>query len=309
MNLEKPLNNKTNYLIIGGTTKAATTSLFFYLSEHPQICAANMKETRFFLDADYPVPSKYRYEDGLNKYEEFFGHCASDKIRMEATPNYIYSLGTPQKIKSSLRQVKLIFILREPVSRLISWYRFAKQNGELSEQVTFDEYVQQQLQDSDNLPKVNQHLCALEQGRYSVYLQPYFDLFGKDKVHIAFYEELSKNPMLVMKQICLFADIDPNFYTNYEFKIFNRTETMQVPKLHQAYMNFRFRIRQYTHNQAMLHTSLRKIRLLLEPLYFKMNTRKSEKFVISPSIKAFLDEYYIKEANTLSDLLGRDITW
>ena len=51
------------YLIIGGTTKAATTSLFIYLADHPSICAATYKETRFFLSSDYPLPSKYRYRE------------------------------------------------------------------------------------------------------------------------------------------------------------------------------------------------------------------------------------------------------
>lgn len=47
--------------IIGGGSKAGTTSVFNYLADHPEICAADAKETRFFLDADYPLPSKLRY--------------------------------------------------------------------------------------------------------------------------------------------------------------------------------------------------------------------------------------------------------
>ena len=46
------------YLIIGGTTKAGTTSLHAYLSDHPQVCASSIKETRFFLDRDYPLEAK-----------------------------------------------------------------------------------------------------------------------------------------------------------------------------------------------------------------------------------------------------------
>lgn len=79
--------NEHRYLIIAGTTKAATTSLFNYLADHPEICASNVKETRFFLDADYPLPAKYRFEDGLDKYELYFVHCSASHIRMEATPD------------------------------------------------------------------------------------------------------------------------------------------------------------------------------------------------------------------------------
>ena len=117
------------YLIIGGATKAGTTSLYFYLADHPEICASNLKETRFFLDAEYPLPAKYRLEDGLDKYEKYFNHCQKQSLRLEATPDYLYSPDTPQKIKHSLPNVKMFFILREPIDRLTSWYRFAKVNN------------------------------------------------------------------------------------------------------------------------------------------------------------------------------------
>ena len=101
-----------NYLIIGGTTKAATTSIFSYFSNHPQVCASSIKETRFFLDSDYPVISKYRYEDGLEKYQEFYIHCKQNfKFRLEATPDYLYSKNTAYKISNSLPNSLLVFIL------------------------------------------------------------------------------------------------------------------------------------------------------------------------------------------------------
>ena len=90
------------HLIIGGTTKAATTSLFNYLGTHPAICASSVKETRFFLDGDYPLPSKYRAEAGLERYGEFFRSCHADQWRLDATPDYLYSPGTPGRLRESL---------------------------------------------------------------------------------------------------------------------------------------------------------------------------------------------------------------
>ena len=49
------------FLIVAGTTKAGTTSVFNYLARQPQICTAE-REMRVFLDADYPVPSKRPYQ-------------------------------------------------------------------------------------------------------------------------------------------------------------------------------------------------------------------------------------------------------
>lgn len=300
------------YLIIGGTTKAATTSLFFYLADHPQVCAANMKETGFFLNAEYPypLPLKYRFEDGLEKYEVFFRHCSDARLRVEATPDYLYSPGTPQKVKESLPQVKLMFILREPVSRLVSWYRFAKQTGALPKTFSFEAYVQEQLTaiegGSLNAP---QHMRALEQGRYSLYLKPYFQLFGRERVCVILYEDFIRNPRQVMLEISFFARVNPTFFDTFEFKVFNETQVMKNPSVHRTYLEISQRLRKYVNYRPQIRKVLRSIRLAIEPFYLKMNTCPSEEVTISPGIKMLLDDYYRDEADALVALLKRPVSW
>ena len=69
-------------------------------------------------------------------------------LRLDSTPDYLYSTGTPDKIKEYLNNYKIIFILRNPVDRIISWYRYAKQVGGILEEMNFQEYVTQQLKAS-----------------------------------------------------------------------------------------------------------------------------------------------------------------
>ena len=122
--------------------KAATTSLFAYLTDHPAICAATYKETRFFLSSDYPLPSKYRYTGDAEEYADLFPNCDETQLRMESTPDYLYCEKARERIAEFLPRAKLIFSLREPISRLISWYRFAKQIGKLPQTLNFDAYVE-----------------------------------------------------------------------------------------------------------------------------------------------------------------------
>ncbi|NEO94405.1 MAG: sulfotransferase domain-containing protein [Moorea sp. SIO3G5] len=301
-----------SYLIIGGTTKAATTSLFYYLADHPEVCTSNLKEIRFFLDKDYPEASNYRYEDGLEKYDDIFRYaqCSHvEKIRMEATPDYLYSLGTPHKIKQSLPNVKLIFILREPVSRLISWYKFAKQKEYLPQDISFDNYVDKQLI-NDNFEHENTYtyMRSLEQGRYSVYLKPYFELFGSDRIYVNFYEELSRNPKSVLEKICRFAGIDPSFYGDYLFKVYNPSKAVKNWWFHRNYEQFLKSMRQYTQDKP-IHKVLRKIRRSLDPIYLRLNVQPQEKVSISPAIKNALTKYYKQEVIALEKLLGRSVPW
>jgi hypothetical protein len=184
------------YLIIGGTTKAGTTSLFNWLAEHPEVSASFRKETNFFLDKEWGNPSIYRYEDGIEKYGANYSYSLAEKLYIEASPDYLYSSGTPLKIFKSLPKAKILFILRNPFSRLISWYKFAKQIGVISQNLTFDNFIIQQSQNTGSI-KSN----ILEQGLYSKYLIRYFEIFDINRIKVIFFEELADNPLEVINQI------------------------------------------------------------------------------------------------------------
>ena len=81
-----------SYLVIGGVPKAGTTSLFAWLSMHPDVCASSLKETRFFLDASSPLPSAKRFTgENLQEYGRFFRDCPKEftGIRIDTTPDYL----------------------------------------------------------------------------------------------------------------------------------------------------------------------------------------------------------------------------
>lgn len=297
------------YLIIGGTTKAATTSLFAYISDHPEVCPANFKETRFFLDEDYPLPSAYCFSDGLKKYERFYTHCHNRALLVEATPDYLYSVGTARRLKNSLARAKVFFVLREPSARLRSWYRFSRQCGLLPAKMDFDEYVRMQRNTSP--ATAPQHLRTLAQGRYSRYISEYFELFGRNRVHVAFYEELADDPVSTMRDICTFSGISPSFYDKYDFRIYNYTRQMRNPALHRLYMMSRYSLRKLTHDKPRLHRALRNARLFFDYLYLGINekSRCKEDTEISSETLSFLCDYYGGEAEALEKILGRTPPW
>ena len=303
------------YLIVGGTTKAATTSLFTYLADHPAICAATYKETRFFLSSDYPLPSKYRYREDqrggdVEAYNLLFPNADETQLRMESTPDYLYCESARERIATSLPYAKLAFSLREPISRLISWYRFARQIGKLSQTLSFDGYVESLFAVLNNDKKTEeQHLQTLQQGCYTIYLKHYFNRFGPERIHVLFYEELAAQPADAMTELCHFADIDAGFYSDYGFKVTNRTQQMRNSELHRKYRDFRFRLRQWTHNKPIIHIPLRTIRRTIEPLYLRLNTQTGEKIQMSEETRHRLIDYYTPDVQTLGELIGKPIPW
>src|SRR6056297_1307982 len=141
------------FLIIGGTTKAGTTSLFKYLSDHPEFCPARFKETRYFLNKNYQLQRTGKGDDYLeNEYNKLFS-CEDGLINLEATPDYLYSENTASFIKNTLSgaDVKVVFLLRNPVDRFISWFKFAKQDGKIETNAAIKDYFEANIHaDSQN---------------------------------------------------------------------------------------------------------------------------------------------------------------
>jgi hypothetical protein len=294
-----------SYLIIAGTTKAGTGSLFKYISDHPEVCGSNTKETRFFFDQSiYPLDAFYSLDDGIEQYENFFSHCPEKRFRVEATPDYLYSPSTSKSISNLLQDVKLLFILRHPVDRLVSWYRFSKQQGLLNKNIGFDRYIEDQFKniDQDSNSSNQQHLHALEQGRYSNYLQSYLERFHENQILILDYAELKNDPKSLLKRIAAFRGFSPDFYDSYDFQIVNPTRTMKNQTINRLYVRLRQLSRKYTHDKQWIHDSLHRLRVWFEPIYLFVNTASDEKVLISKIQKQKLAAYYANEPAQLAHL-------
>jgi hypothetical protein len=299
------------FLIIAGTSKAGTTSVFSYLAGHPQICPGE-KETRFFLDADYPLSSKKRYQkDGPEMYLSLFNSGPPENWRFEATPDYLYSANTPRFIRQTLANVRLIFILREPISRLLSWYRFARKRSVIPVDMTFDDYVLVQRDDSARLLLERRHpaFYALEQGRYSLYLRPYLELFGGSSVHISFYEDLRRSALAFIVPICRWLHIDEAYFRNFGFEVINKGSDVRNRSLHKAYLKSGGRVRHLLRHAPKLRLLLQQIRPGVDALYGKMNVTKGEKLTMSAATNEFLLSYYRDEPTRLKEMLGVEVPW
>jgi hypothetical protein len=221
------------YILICGVQKAGTTSLFQYLADHPDICPSSVKETGFFLEPTYPFykPREFQYINGIDQINHYFTSCNHKKIRLEGTPSYLYSSKAPIYIKESLPDVLLIFMLREPVSRLISLYRYLRQIGLIDYKLSFDEFVHAQA---------NEHewtgFNSLFSGRYSVYLPNYLKIFSPEEIKVFKFTDLINNPRDLLTKICNIVNIDSAFYDDYGFAIHNPSFGVRNYHIHHMYL-------------------------------------------------------------------------
>jgi hypothetical protein len=298
------------YVIIAGTLRAGTTSLCRYLSDHPRICGSSVKETYFFLDADHYRPAEYRFANGLDKYQSFFANCQASAIRLEATPHYLYSPSTVRMLRSALSSVKLIFILRDPVERLLSAYRLAIQLDTLPVGIeSFDDYVLFQFEHLDDTPEVPPR--ALKYGRYSVYLSNYTEVFAPEEICVLNFTDLKDNPHGLLKEVCNFIGIDVGFYIEYDFRVLNRSVMIKKVEWQGAYRNLRQSVKKAVNRWPTVYKWLSfGWHILVRPLYYSINQDTDRQIRISPSVKARLHKYYKDEPSALKNLIGfHDTTW
>lgn len=105
-------------LILAGFAKCGTSSLHEYLSLHPEICMSSVKEPHYFSVSE-------RMSRGLEWYESLFGHATSG-TRIFGESSTSYSVWEPSlvRIREQLDKPKLIVLLRDPLERLLSHYRW-----------------------------------------------------------------------------------------------------------------------------------------------------------------------------------------
>jgi len=296
-------SNRAN-LILAGTGRAGTTSLYRYLSDHPSVCASSVKEVHFFDN----LSSNHLSEDVLRKYDMYFSHCpAGIPIRMEATPLYLYGgKTTANAINEALPDVKLIFTLRDPTSRAFTIFRANKNRdprtfGSLS----FNDFVSIGLNTINSASgkhideRAKKIAKLLTQGCYATFLSQYYDIFHTDRICILFFDDIVKDIRRVMRVVADFIEIDFEFYAHYIFNIENRTRIFRFGLLHQV---------AYAVNARMERTLNRypKVRKNIRNLYNMVNERKASDEIMSEESRHILNQFYRPHNLKLFKLLKQE---
>ena len=216
------------HAIIAGTNKAGTTSLFRYLSDHPDVCPSKVKETNYFESSTLGFD-----KNGISAYLNYFDGCPNGgTVCLEASPKYM-ALGrdVALRIQAALSDVKLIFILREPVSRLLSYFLRNKQtrfHAKMS-QLDLEAFValvedasQMSRPPANKGPGQNAYL-QFKKGCYVNYLDEYSSVFDRENICILFFDDLVSNSRSCIVDASQFLGIDSKFYDNYSFQVENKT--------------------------------------------------------------------------------------
>lgn len=211
----------SKYLIIAGTEKAGTTSLFQYLLDSGFYFPSHKKETDYFRRETCFSEKEYEREFDTNNSR---GCCF-----LEASPGYLADSSLVVKNISSLDlgYILFVFLLRSPLGRLKSSFLFHKSRLYIDRNMTIDEYIDlcfryEAGETSIDLGLDDWFLRVLDSGRYFKHLCDYMDLKNKE-IKIYSFEEFSRDPKSCVVSIQRTMGFPYDLYNDYDFHVSNVT--------------------------------------------------------------------------------------
>ena len=190
--------------LICGTQKGGTSALDALCRHHPGLLMATDKEVHFF-DNDV------LFGDGMpasSLYEAQFPAPVPGKLRGESTPVYLYWPEAPARIFQYNPVMKLIVLLRNPITRAYSHWQMEFSRGH--ETLPFAEAIRQEHERlAAASPDERRVFSYLDRGRYTRQLETLWSLFGRAQVLVLPSEALQSAQTDVLAQVSTFLSIEP----------------------------------------------------------------------------------------------------
>jgi len=191
-------------LIVIGAMKCGTSALHEYLDAHPQISMARPKELNFFNGSPTPPPGDDtswwqtgQWHRGVDWYADQFD--AAGPLRGEASPAYTSPVNPEVAVRmaSVVPQVRLVYLVRDPLQRALSQYAHHRRDGAEPRDVCAA------LLDPDSQ--------YLSRSRYFERLRPFLWVFDREQVHVVVQERLLTDRFGELSRVYAHVGADPQW--------------------------------------------------------------------------------------------------
>jgi hypothetical protein len=224
--------------IIVGAHKAGTTSLYDYLSGHPQVVPAFEKEVHYFdrrYDGD---PASYQASFPPKARMACTACRAGRAVTGEASPSYLSHPHIPGRVAAMVPEAKLIAVLRNPVDRAVSAFYHNRRRTPNEPLATFAQAVERELEELKGeleLLIADEHHddheytwhCYLTRGIYVRQLEWWRAHVPADQLLVLQSERLGAEPAVVFDEVRRFLGLSP--WTPAGFERHNANEYPSVP--------------------------------------------------------------------------------
>ena len=300
--------NWPNFLIIGAG-KTGTTSIDYYLDQHPEIFMSPEKEPNFFgfelnSESDFkndPTELDYYRESvtDLESYLDLFSDVKDEKAIGEISNTYLHHENACKRIKKWIPDAKLIAVFRQPVDRLYSRYLHLARVNQLPTKKFSD------CLDKNSIWWRRNDL--IKEGFYYRHLSKFYQEFPEENIKVFLYEDLKKDSSKLMYELFEFLRVDPDFKPNtsvvYNSSGFIKNENYESVLGHNGIVKKVFE--KILPDQII--TSLKKNQVM-QKVVTKIRAKNLKKPKLQPELRRRVTEIYQSDIEKLSSLINRDLS-
>lgn len=269
-------DNRLPDFILAGTTKAASTWIYECFEDHPEI-ATHANDTLQYFDIH-----KHR---GLDWYRSQFDP-SPDQVIGEASPTYMYSVGTVERMAKTVPDVDLLFCLRNPVDRAFSqwWHGYSEGLWSYEFDAALEDFPPYQM--------------WIEPGFYNRYLDAFEEYFDRNQIHVWLFDDLVDDNGSFIAEVFDTVGVDSSYVPTPVGDTSNKARTA-APDVYQTAVKW---IRSNSPDEInhMLRPMWEQFRWLIED-------RSPYEEGMDSATRAELEQIYVDDIRALSSRLDRDL--
>lgn len=294
---------KPPHFLVVGAARAGTTSLHYYLRQHPSLFLPSRKEPCFFsFPEKTPEYINGRFAFAVNapeKYFQLFDSAKEGQVCGEISTPYLYLYqNTIQNIlhyHPDNRKLKILILLRNPVYRAFSQYMWRVRDGR--EDLSFEDALSRE---SERRTKgYSFDYFYLDRGLYYNQVKAYLDVFKN--VKIVLLDDMINDTEGMLRIICRFLEVDEQ----HIFQLEQERNSSYEPK-----WNFLGRL-VTSENRLKFHV-LNQLpdswKIGIRQQFDKWNSKTRNPVYLLPETEKYLRAYYREDIVKLQDLIGRDLS-
>lgn len=278
-------NVPTPTLFVCGAPRAGTTTLYRYLRQHPDVCMSKRKETGIFLE---------NYDKGMEWLaSNYLTHYDGEAVVGESTTGHMQHPPSARRTAEAVPDAKLVFILRDPVGRLHSHYRFHRQSGQLSSDDRFSDLIRDETSEWRRM--------NIENGLYYKHLTRYENFFDRTQMKILFLRDLKDDAGSVARALYSFVGVDTTFTPDLS----RRHNSGGTPR-HEGMYRILHRLWQPVRRHVGIDV-LDATQVLRDRVRDWLTT-ESRHMTMAPEDRAYLQDIYREPNRRLEEWLEKDLS-
>jgi hypothetical protein len=286
--------------LVVGAAKSGTTSLHYFMEQHPEICVPPCKETYLFcrrsMAGTWPAVTSYDEKE----YRELFRRHTTGRTKAwgeVTTSNLYYHEEAVPEIQHLLGDPQIIILIRNPVDRAYSNWTFT--HASYGEPLSFEQAIKEEQSRIRQRVMFMGHYISL--GFYYEAVRHFLRAFARHKVFLL--EDLKERAPGTLREIFEFIGVDGEFRPDIE-------TTYNPSGIPRSWLLQKFVLRDGGTKGAPAQRAMRLVigHERADRIFHAMRVKNLKRVPMKAETRRRLIELYREDILKLQDLVGRDLS-